>query len=369
MPAGHDLVCPFCLNRLSSLQLVRACSVNPEHRKDTKGFRAKLNLFGDRCGASGCPGRYTRILCPRCEEELPGNITQYDGYTRLAITAPSGGGKTVLITTMLHELFSHSSQLGLNIGAMDRKTSAYYRARFTELYDKLTAPFGTVKGVCVPMQYYVQNTRKGTATRTPTYSLTIFDGAGEDQENPSDTETRYIAEAKMLILLIDPLKLYGLRREMTDDEIAKGGGDADRDVVDERYTQDFIDQLVSYIRIATKLTVHQKLKIPVAVVMCKMDLLRRFFPEDAVTFNPPDMTFGTFDEMDSQQVHTEIDALISEYCPSLNVGLNAVFQKWRYFGVSSYGVQPLGPKQLAEDPKPLRVMDPLMWNMSVSGIL
>ena len=363
----RDIVCPYCLNHMKVFELVHACSVDSSHRRSGKRVADFLAL-GGKCREPNCPGQYTRLLCPQNGDELPGNIAEYDGYSRLAITAPSGGGKTVLITTMLHEMFAHSMQLGLNIGAMDSKTSQYYRKHFGELYEHHEAPEGNPRGY-VPMQWYVQNTRRSSQNVTPTYSLTIFDGAGESQSNPSDAETRYIAEAKMLMLLIDPLKLYGIRKQLTDDEIRKGGGDPVKDQVDDRYTADFIDQLVSYIRVASRKTVRERLKIPVAVVLCKMDLLQRFFPAESVVYNPPPMTFGTFNDVDSQQVHAEIDAFIHSACPSLNMSFNMVFSNWRYFGVSSYGAQPLGKQKLAEAPRPLRVMDPLMWNLRAAGIL
>ena len=107
MIMSKDIVCPFCLKRLKQSQLVQVCTLNPAHRKPEK-----RGLFGssrDDCREPGCRGRYANVLCPHCGEQLPSNIAQYQSYSRLAIAAPSRGGKTVLITTMLHEVFSNAT--------------------------------------------------------------------------------------------------------------------------------------------------------------------------------------------------------------------------------------------------------------------
>ena len=367
MIMSKDIVCPFCLKRLKQSQLVQVCTLNPAHRKPEK-----RGLFGssrDDCREPGCRGRYANVLCPHCGEQLPSNIAQYQSYSRLAIAAPSRGGKTVLITTMLHEVFSNATLLGINMGSMDTKTSNYYRALSERIYGNMKAPDPTAVGTTVPMQWYVQNVRRGSGNRIPTHSLTIFDGAGESLENPSDLETRYIGEAKMLMLLLDPLQLAGIRNQLTPEEIRSAGGDPSVSVSEQR-TNLFIDGIVRYIRLCNRLTVSQKLKIPVAVVLCKMDVMQRFFPEDAMVFQDSGhVAGGKFIESESQQVHAEIDEWISSCCNPLNIALSAAIENGRYFGVSSYGMIPKNASQLSSAPKPLRVLDPLMWNLELSGIL
>lgn len=367
MLMSKDLVCPFCLKHLRSGQLVQVCSMNPAHRKTEK--KGLFSSYKDDCKEVGCRGRYTNLACPQCGEKLPSNITQYQGYSRLAIAAPSRGGKTVLITTMLHEVFANATLLGLNMGSMDTKTSEYYLHNSKRLYGSMKAPDPTQVGGTVPMQWYVQNVRKTSGSHVPTYSLTIFDGAGESLENPSDLETRYIGEAKMLMLLLDPLQLAGIRNQLTSEEIKSAGGNPSQSVSDQS-THLFINGIVNYIRLCNHLTVEQKLKIPVAVVMCKMDVMQRFFPADAMVFQDSGhVAGGKFIDSESQQVHAEIDEWISSCCNPLNMALSATLENWRYFGVSSYGVMPKDAYQLSSVPKPLRVLDPLMWNLEMTGIL
>lgn len=363
----RDIVCPFCLRHIKQNQLIQVCTFNSAHRKPER-----RGLFGtgkDDCKEPGCRGRYANLICPHCEEQLPANITQYQGYSRLAIAAPSRGGKTVLITSMLHEVFANATLLGLNMGSMDTKTSSYYRTMSERIYGSKKAPEPTPPGAAVPMQWYVQNIRKGNGNKIPTYSLTIFDGAGESLENPSDLETRYIGEAKMLMLLLDPLQLAGIRNQLTPAEIKSAGGNPDLSV-SEQSTHLFIDGIVKYIRICNHLTVNQKLDIPVAVVLCKMDVMQRFFPSDAMVFQESGhVAGGKFNDAESQQVHNEIDEWISSCCNPLNIALSAAIKNWRYFGVSSYGVIPQNASQLSAAPKPLRVLDPLMWYLEMTGIL
>lgn len=362
-----DIVCPFCLKHLRPSQLVQVCSMNSAHKKADKcNFLSSLK---DACKEPRCRGRYTSLICPQCGEQLPSNITQYQGYSRLAIAAPSRGGKTVLITTMLHEVFANATLLGINMGSMDTKTSEYYQRNSERLYGSMKAPDTTQVGGTVPMQWYMQNVRRSSSNRIPTYSLTIFDGAGESMEDPSDMETRYIGEAKMLMLLLDPLQLAGIRNQLTPEEIKSAGGNPSLTVSDQS-TRLFIDGIVNYIRLCNHLKVGQKLQIPVAVVMCKMDIMQRFFPSDAMVFQESGhVSAGKFIELESQKVHTEIDEWISSCCSPLNMALSAALKSWRYFGVSSYGLMPKDAYSLTSVPKPLRVLDPLLWSLSMSSIL
>lgn len=368
-PFTKDIVCPYCLRHIPMHKLVQVCSLDSSHTR-TGGFSLNNNCKEKGAGGRICNGRYTNRKCPQCGEMLPANIGQYDGYTRLAIAAPSRGGKTVLINTMLHEAFHYSTLLGLNIGSMDSKTTAYYNKISENLYgSQHKAPEPTEAGNPVPMQWYVQNVHKSRGNSVPTYSLTIFDGAGESMSAPDDKETRYIAEAKMLMLLLDPLQLSGIRDQLTPKEIDQAGGDPRANVSPEA-TRLFIDGIVNYIRTCNNKKISQKMDIPVAVVMCKMDIMRRFFPANATVLQESGhVRSGQFIESESQQVHAEIDAWIAECCNPLNVALTAAFKNWRYFGVSSYGVAPQSKLQLSGAPKPLRVLDPLMWNLSMAGIL
>ncbi|MCI8574280.1 MAG: hypothetical protein HFF89_07595 [Oscillibacter sp.] len=365
-----DLMCPYCLSYLKKADLIRVCTqCGKDQKKDQK--KALLFSFGDvlKCTATkNCRGRFANLRCGLCGERLPPNITQYRKYTRLVVVAPSGGGKTVFITTMLEEVQKNARLLGLNFSPMDNSTAIYQDENAKLLYNNRRMPDGTNAGVIQPLQWSVQNIRQSSGNLVPTYSLTLFDGAGEDQAQADDIICRYIAEAKMILLLLDPTKLYGVRKMMTNEEIERAGGRMD-ETVTRNTTKLFIDGIISYIKNTNNIHVGRKMRIPVAVAFAKMDMMRRFFPEDAVVFQPSGhVRGGRFNKAEAEAVHWEIDNWMAHCGDDLSQTFHANFQNWRYFGLSSFGVPPSSRKALAQEPQPLRVLDPLLWNFELEGI-
>ncbi len=361
------LICPYCLRTLTPANLIKVCSANLSHT-----LPGGLISFGsNRCREPKCNGVYIRRKCGKCGESLPPTIDQYDCYMRLAVVSPPGGGKTVYLTTMFHDLQVHSRVLGFNLSAMDAETAQYYEENMKKLYrDKSLTGMATNSGAYTPMQWSIQDVKKGMGKNiVPTYSLTIFDGAGEDQKSGEEQIRRYIAESKMILILLDPIKLYGVRKRMTDEEIIKAGGDLKEPITPE-FTRIFINSIIEYVKTYSGLNIKQKLKIPVAVAFAKIDMMRRFFPEGSMVFQPSGhVAAGKFIEIESQQIHSEIDAWMEQCGDDLSSLFSGSFVNWRYFGLSSFGEQPESLVRLSCEPVPLRVLDPLMWNLHLEKLI
>ena len=108
---------------------------------------------------------------------------------------------------MLHELGKAS---GLRLALGHQTNENYHR-----IYDEHTKPESTQSGENMPQIWYIKNLLKKRGSEVPTYTFTIFDGAGEDHENnldPSSTVCRYINASKAIILAIDPLVLPKIRK-------------------------------------------------------------------------------------------------------------------------------------------------------------
>lgn len=172
----------------------------------------------------------------------------------------------------------------------------------------------------------------------------------------------------MILLLLDPTKLYGVRSAMTEEEILKSGG-SPNDYITRSTTQDFINKIIHYIKAIGGIKINRKLNTPVAVTFAKMDILRRFFPENSIVFKPSGhISKGQIDDAEANAVHVEIDNWMTHCGDDLSNTLNSNFRKWMYFGASSFGVQPENGNTLLDAPKPLRVLDPLLWNFKLEGI-
>lgn len=366
-----SIVCPYCLSTLDSgfgpKGIIRSCNVCGDTFKAS--FMANNMLkFGrvPKCTQSGCLGQYSRLSCSTCRSELPNDILQYDKYLRFAVVAPSGAGKTVFMTTMIDE-FKKARSLNYFISHMNRETLDYYMYNYKMLYEDMdTTGMATGRGSSHPMQWKLQDLSKQTKSKIPTYSLTMFDGAGEDQANLDPLISRYIAGSKLIMLLLDPTKLAGVMREMTDEEYSCAGGEIER--VTSEYTQNFILELINYLKSACNINVRQKLKIPVAVVFGKIDAVQRHLGSAMVLQSSGHTVLGAFVENESQQIHSEISGWMENCGDNLNRIFDANVEKWRYFGVSSFGALPASPTKI-QRPMPLRVLDPLIWDLSLEGIV
>src|SRR5699024_1032862 len=140
-----------------------------------------------------------------------------------SIVGVSNSGKTNYITVMLREL-GRSSGLRLALGHQTKATLDHQNTNCDLIYEQHTIPEATQSGESMPQIWYIKNLQKRHGSEVPTYTFTIFDGAGEDHENnldPSSTVCRYINASKAIILAIDPLVLSKIRR----------GGVVDHDVM------------------------------------------------------------------------------------------------------------------------------------------
>lgn len=362
-----NIVCPYCLETIAANDIVRVCNICGDKYTPKFGDGLKLRMGGVlRCAAAGCLGNYSTLQCPQCGAVLPSDIAQYDKYIRFSVVAPSGAGKSNFITTMLQEL-KKNRKLNFVLAPMNRETSDVHQTNVDSLYHLHRPVAATAPGVVTPMQWRIQDMNRATSKIVPPYSVTIFDGAGEDQENPDPMICRYIAGSKMIMLLLDPTKLAGVREQMTSEEIILAGGKGTPVSHDE--TAEFIGNIINYLKTACGVPARKKIDIPVAVVFGKMDAVSRCIGDDTLVMTPSNMAVqGAFVQSEADQIHAEIDGWMDACGDNLTNTLNANFTKWRYFGMSSFGVLPEGRTSI-KDPVPLRVLDPLIWNFSLEGIL
>lgn len=362
------IVCPYCLNVINKKTIHRVCNICSSRMPETGGLRFGKGLGQvPKCQTKGCLGAYSTLVCgmPNCGNELPADVLQYEKYTRFAVVSHGGGGKTNYITTMLEEL-KNNRPLQMFTSYMNKETQEYHADNVTALYDRCIPIPPTPPGEIHPLQWRLQDLRKQTRSFTPAYSLTIFDGAGEDLERVDPLICRYLSGSKMILLLLDPTRLCGVRTQMTREEIIGAGGEPDR-FISRTETTDFILGLINYIKASTGVSVSQRIKQPVAVVFGKIDSVSRLLGAARVLQPSGHAAEGAFIQSEAETVHREIQAFIEACGDNLNGLFDANFTKWMYFGVSSYGFLPQGSTR--QRPQPLRVLDPLLWDFSMAGIV
>lgn len=352
--------CPFCIREYDKSKVLYVC---PDCGETTTPGRFEREPI--KCKTSGCGGLATVRKCPFCGQVIPKMALETPNLP-FSIVGVSNSGKTNYITVMLHEL-GRSSGLRLALGHQTKETLDHQNENYRRLYEEHTRPDSTQSGENMPQIWYVKNLQKKRGIEVPTYTFTIFDGAGEDHENnldPSSTVCRYINASKAIILAIDPLVLSKVRR----------GGMVDHDVMvnslggyegETKNAEDVINSVASYIKAARGIKATKVLDIPVAVVLTKFDTIlnhKAFGPQALIRNKSLTVRNGRVNTTEISQVDEEIRNWLYEIGEGAFIdALDSHFKEYYFFGVSSYGHPPKNAYTLSDEITPHRVLDPILW--------
>jgi hypothetical protein len=277
-----------------------------------------------------------------------------------SILGVSGSGKTNYITVMLEEL-NRTGDLKLALGYQNIETRNIHRKNCKLIYEDHKKPEATPSGEVPPQIWRIKNLNRQTESNIQTYTFSIFDGAGEDHENMdvNSSQCRYIAVSEAIMIVIDPMILYSVKKSMDKDVYEKSvsfvGDPADKN------SGDVVNNIATYIKNVRGIGVNQKINIPVAVIFTKMDALMNDFKHRPVSMPSPHAAKGCFQYSDCRAVDADIKSwLVSNGESAFINGLQANFKEFTFFGVSSYGSVPKSKDEL-DNIHPHRVLDPILW--------
>ncbi|GHU52961.1 hypothetical protein AGMMS49975_09900 [Clostridia bacterium] len=283
-----------------------------------------------------------------------------------SILGVSDSGKTNYITVMLHELGS-AAGLKLAVNAQNTETSNHQEKNRKSIYENHTIPDSTTADEVFPQIWWVKNLAKRRGNVVPTYTFTIFDGAGETHEDKADAPAvgRYINLSKAMIITIDPLVLDGVRRNgNVNPTIIKNSLSGRDDNVKSVKSREIVNDIADKARGYRNLESGAILKMPVAVVLTKFDTVwhHSIFQSEPPAKNPGASILNG--GLDIDRIKGRDDAIRawlqavkeSEFLTALE----ANFDKFMLFGVSSYGNPPKEVGKLG-DISPNRVLDPILW--------
>ena len=359
-----DILCPYCLQELRSKDLKMVCNICGDPATPTK-MELLLKKI-PKCKRPGCRGFANVRRCMYCDNKLPSDIMEYEKYLRFSILGITGAGKSNFLTTMLHEL-RHTAGSPWVLSSMDPTTTAIFQENDNAIYVRGQPVPATPAGMTPPPQLWkIRDKSRMTNSTIPSYSLTIFDGAGEDCMHIDPVISRYIEGSKVLVILIDPLALpkvaFGVPENILEwSTVALHNADASTDMV---------DGLADYIRQSCGISSGKLIDKDVAVVFTKIDAVKDTFGSATVMKPSPHLARKGFVKSDADAVDAEIRDWL-EYRGETAfldaIDTNFKKEKVRFFGVSSFGQPPTGSYQLGKV-MPHRVLDPLIWVLSKEGI-
>jgi hypothetical protein len=316
-----------------------------------------------KCKKAGCGGLATQRKCPLCGENLP-RIALQTPNLPFSIIGVSNSGKTNYITVMLHEM-GRAPGLRLALGHQNTATLDHQNENYKQIYEDHRPPESTATGETIPQIWYIKNLLKKKGNNVPTYTFTIFDGAGEDHESrldPSSAVCRYIQTSKAIIITLDPLILSTIRKGGIVDENDMRNSLAGQESM-HKNAVDIVNSLADYIKTARGIDTRKLLKIPVAVVLTKFDTVKNSFgPNALISSTSLNVRDGKISMGEIQEVDEEIRAWLEKIGErSFIDALESHFKEFHFFGVSSYGEPPKNAVKLSEHIKPHRVLDPILW--------
>ncbi|MFF7370544.1 TRAFAC clade GTPase domain-containing protein [Streptomyces tricolor] len=402
------VTCPYCFTRASAARLPYRCLMNPtgvrgaapcgpEPDEKWAAFvgpgvppAARMRgpvftparRFAGLAGPAGtgssvpCPacGVPTHVrVCGSCHSDLPSDYCDQDGRI-IALVGAKASGKSTFVAVLRNE-FDHRVGHAYNatLAAMGPQSQARDKEMAEDLYERLRLPAATrpaALGFNDPLLYRLSLPKRGPLGRSGTRhtALVFYDAAGEDLADAEamDRYTRYLSAADGIILLVDPLQLGSVRDRLP---VHEG---PPLPVVETSPRQIAAD-------LATQLRAHGKGKpggrvtTPIAVAVTKTDMLRSLLDPHSPLLRNAAHSGGAYDAEDRLAVHEELRTLLTDWdAGALLRQLEHDFDRLSLFGLSALGAPP--PADAPADvpksgPQPVRVEDPLLWLLSLRGLL
>lgn len=379
---GDRFTCPFCFSEYDKDSIKYVCPDCGETTyPKTSSEKGKPSIRCEKCGRMAtvrlCPkcGEYDRQMPEEAKGVIPPSVLDADGSLPFCIIGVSSSGKTNFITVMLHEL-SRVPELKIALSAQNKYTRDVQRENYTNIYENHIPPRPTdpteLGERLKPQLWQIKNLMRQRSNSTPTYTFTIYDGAGEDHTerlDPTSAICGYINASNAVIITLDPLILTNLRR-LINPEIRRNSGASEGDSTS---AEDIVNSVATYIKAARNIPSNKMLTIPVAVVLTKFDtILQLDSLSPSAVVRRPSMTFsdGRVNMTEICQVNEEIrDWLYSIGEASFISALESNFKNFYFFGVSSYGEPPKTQGAVNENINPHRVLDPVLWLFKEEGFI
>ncbi len=326
-----------------------------------------------QCPRAQCRAISRRQVCPHCHSDLPPNWWAHDVQGVVVVGARSSGKTTYLsvLTRHLEKNLLPSMQGYLHPVDAASKAKLDVMRRGVDLGTLERSTVGTRSNLDV-LEPMVANISVEPSGRTR--SLAIFDVAGEDMTEAARVQpySPALAGADLLLILVDPLQLDGIREWLqgTMQLPAQGVGVPAATVV---------HNVVQQIR-RQRAIPSGRLPMRAAVAFSKFDGLQKaaqvphsafanlIGPGNALWRDPYAITTEVYLEGDGQRVHHEVRALLHRVGESALISsVESAFSEVRYFALSALGHGPRGQQLSDTGASPLRVGDPIRWLLAESG--
>ncbi len=315
-------------------------------------------------------------ICPHCHMYLPQALANWNRQSSIiAIVGSRSSGKSNYFGVLLKQLevryaselnFGFRPQMTFDVREMRRMDSRklYERRYGRRLFQdhhviQQTERSEVDSDVKIPLIYRLTLSRMiHGKERLRAIDLVIFDAAGEDLSSMSNFHNfgRYALNASGILMMIDPFRYPIIYNKLPSEIRAKIPAP---DAI-EGTPGEILDYYLSYKTNESAMRPNEKIETPTAVVLTKIDMLRRIFPAGSTLLRDTSHAGGFNRSVCERKSNEIIDFLNANGSGDLIANVRTQFKNYSFFGVSALGVLPEND-QIPAQIRPINVVDPLLW--------
>lgn len=377
--------CPYCYNAIDLSKVAFRCTGQTQAGRTPCAPRpdtARQQFLSDGApampiistggaqvlgkGGAVCPdcgARSAVRCCPHCHSLLPHSLDHNSPLYGLVGVRASG--KTVMLSALHSELTKTTARRFS--AAIDNPGGGTGLAKQLRDHDTEMSKQGghlpqqtQVGQKSSPAVYEWRYDVKGRVRST---IFSFYDNAGEDFASEDRAlSIHYLGQVAGVILLLDPFSFEGNVERANERGIALSQSDSPATV---------LGSLTSILQMSHAVKKNKKIKVPVAVVVSKIDAFFAEFPENH-PLRQPSSELGVFDEAQSRSLHDHMSAMIAEWGgDGLLRSLEQNYETYRVFGASALGAEPDYRAGVvnARGRLPHRVAEPFLWLLAERGFL
>lgn len=354
----NTILCPKCFTKHEVTSLAYGCANSD---CDREGVPTTVD-DPKNTNCSSCQEPMTLRFCPDCGFALAvGKDTAAN--LPISIIGTQGAGKSHYLSVLISEIRQRVGKVyncSLHPLGGDDTISQYETHYYKPLYVEKQTLDSTVQDIVRPMMYSLvfDNDQSGK-----TCNLTFYDACGENFSNERimANYNRSVYNSRGILFLVDPTQIPLIR----EDFIGRGLPVAE---------EEFSAQLARTIQLIRqglgKENLKEKIDIPIAVCVTKMDLIPdRLDPSSFLRYPSRHLEADSYDLVDHTACRMEMEALLEAWGASELINqVKSQFEDISFFGVSALGRAP-SPDNEVPHITPFRVSDPFLWLLAKNDII
>lgn len=376
------LICPYCFEKLDESKIEYRC-YNIKTTHTNKGedkqdhFAFKKEDVGYSNGMYICPDCGVGVVryCPDCSNRLPDIGSKK--LLPIAMCGVRGSGKTHYVASVIGKIYSTCSDHNISVrpnSENDLKNYNELKKDFEHSEDHVIESTQLKDVPSIIFRY--ESKKKGFlgSVKKVDFVISFVDAAGEifENENKLMANGAYIANSSMIILVLDPTNMKGVRDTLKRENIRFAGDNVDVDF--NNSNENVLSRIINICKNRLKLSDSQIINIPIMIGFSKWDYIQQsslikkeFFSLEgnSVISNGKSL----FSETAFNNNSRIIEAFINQFEGEKNFinMLNDNFQDVHYFAFSAYGSETYINEQGYEEAPPIsfktakHVEDPFFW--------